>query len=107
MKALRSNGGAGFSAARRWHAAANAAARQRTTRNFLISRDLQWQDEGQHASTLRAMFISHTAVAFASKRVAPRTSLAWLMTAPILRGLLWPIFLLIGIEHVRIAPGDT
>lgn len=29
------------------------------------------------------------------------------MTAPILLDLLWPIFLLIGIEHVRIASGNT
>jgi membrane-bound metal-dependent hydrolase YbcI (DUF457 family) len=53
------------------------------------------------------MFIGHDAVGFASKRIAPRTSLGWLMTAPILLDLLWPLFLLIGIEHVRIAPGNT
>jgi len=53
------------------------------------------------------MFIGHNAVGFASKRLAPRTSLGWLMTAPILLDLLWPIFLLLGIEHVRIVPGDT
>lgn len=53
------------------------------------------------------MFIGHNAVGFASKGVAPRTSLGWLMTAPILLDLLWPLFLLLGIEHVRIAPGNT
>jgi len=53
------------------------------------------------------MFIGHNAVGFASKRIAPRTSLGWLMTAPILLDLLWPLFLLLGIEHVRIAPGNT
>jgi membrane-bound metal-dependent hydrolase YbcI (DUF457 family) len=53
------------------------------------------------------VFIGHNAVGFASKRIAPRTSLGWLMTAPILLDLLWPLFLLLGIEHVRIAPGNT
>ena len=53
------------------------------------------------------MFIGHNAVGFASKRLTPRVSLGWLMAAPILLDLLWPIFLLTGIEHVRIHPGDT
>src|SRR5258708_29051951 len=53
------------------------------------------------------MFIGHNAVGFASKRLTPRVSLGWLMAAPILPDLLWPIFLLTGIEHVRIHPGDT
>lgn len=39
--------------------------------------------------------------------MAPRTSLLWLMAAPMLLDLLWPLFLLTGIEHVRIAPGAT
>jgi membrane-bound metal-dependent hydrolase YbcI (DUF457 family) len=53
------------------------------------------------------VFIGHNAVGFASKRIAPRTSMLWLMTAPMLLDLLWPIFLLLGIEHARIAPGIT
>lgn len=53
------------------------------------------------------MFIGHNAVGFASKRWAPRTSLLVLMAAPMLLDLLWPIFLLLGIEHVRIQPGAT
>src|SRR5437867_11080197 len=53
------------------------------------------------------MFIGHNAVAFAAKRVAPKTSLGTLMAAAMLLDLLWPIFLLLGIEHVRIAPGAT
>ena len=48
------------------------------------------------------MFIGHHAVGFASKRFAPRTSLGLLMAAPLLLDLLWPIFLLLGIEHARI-----
>src|SRR5437763_10930689 len=53
------------------------------------------------------MFIGHNAVGFASKRLAPRTSMLWLMAAPMLLDLLWPLFLVLGIEHVRIAPGNT
>jgi membrane-bound metal-dependent hydrolase YbcI (DUF457 family) len=53
------------------------------------------------------MFIGHNAVGFASKGAAPRVSLGWLMAAPMLLDLLWPILLLLGVEHVRIAPGIT
>src|SRR5712691_11150935 len=53
------------------------------------------------------MFIGHEAIGFASKRLAPRTSLGWLIAAPLLLDLLWPIFLLLGIEHVRIQRGIT
>jgi len=53
------------------------------------------------------MFIGHHAVGFAAKRFAPRTSLLWLMGAPLLLDLLWPIFLLLGIEHVNIGRGTT
>jgi hypothetical protein len=53
------------------------------------------------------MFIGHLAVGFAAKRLAPRASLGVLMAAPILLDLLWPIFLFIGLEQVRIDPGNT
>jgi membrane-bound metal-dependent hydrolase YbcI (DUF457 family) len=53
------------------------------------------------------MFIGHFAVAFASRRVAPRTSLALLLIASQLADILWPIFLLLGWEHVRIDPAAT
>ena len=53
------------------------------------------------------MFIGHFAVGFGAKKFAPRTSLAALLAAPLLLDLLWPVFLLLGWEHVRIAPGDT
>jgi hypothetical protein len=53
------------------------------------------------------MFIGHFAVGLASKRVAPRASLGVLMAAPNLLDLLWPIFLLLGWEQVRIDPGNT
>jgi membrane-bound metal-dependent hydrolase YbcI (DUF457 family) len=53
------------------------------------------------------MFIGHYAVALAAKKVAPQTSLGTLFMASQLVDLLWPVFLLLGIEHVRIDPGNT
>jgi hypothetical protein len=53
------------------------------------------------------MFIGHFAVGLALKRAAPRTSLGILVAAPQLLDLLWPWFLLVGWEHVRIDPGNT
>jgi membrane-bound metal-dependent hydrolase YbcI (DUF457 family) len=53
------------------------------------------------------MFVGHNAVGFASKKVAPHTSLGWLMAAPMLLDLLWPVFLLLGIERVRVDPKAT
>jgi hypothetical protein len=53
------------------------------------------------------MFIGHFGVALAAKRLAPRTSLATLILAAQFLDFLWPIFLLLGFEHVRIAPGIT
>lgn len=53
------------------------------------------------------MFIGHAAVAFASKKAAPRASLGYLMAAPFLLDLIWPIFLLTGVESAHIEPGNT
>jgi len=53
------------------------------------------------------MFLGHDAVAFAAKKVAPKTSLGTLFLSTQFLDLLWPIFLLLGIEHVRIDPGNT
>jgi FtsH-binding integral membrane protein len=53
------------------------------------------------------MFLGHFAVGFASKRLAPQTSEGALVTAPIFLDLLWPIFLTLGVETVRIDPGNT
>lgn len=53
------------------------------------------------------MFIGHFAVAFAAKKAAPKTSLATLIAAAHLVDLLWPIFLLLGWEQVRIDIGNT
>ncbi len=53
------------------------------------------------------MFIGHFGVALAAKKIAPRTSLGTLILSAQFLDLLWPIFLLSGLEHVRIAPGIT
>jgi hypothetical protein len=53
------------------------------------------------------MFIGHYAVGFAAKKFAPQTSLGALMAAPLLLDMLWPVFLLLGWEQVRIDPGNT
>lgn len=53
------------------------------------------------------MFIGHYAVALGAKKVAPRASLGTLILASQLVDLLWPLFLLFGIESVRIDPGNT
>jgi len=53
------------------------------------------------------MFIGHIAVAVGAKKVAPKTSLGTLIIAAQFLDLLWPVFILLGIEHVRIDPGNT
>jgi membrane-bound metal-dependent hydrolase YbcI (DUF457 family) len=53
------------------------------------------------------MFIGHYAVALAAKKVAPKTSLGTLFIGAQLVDLLWPLFLLAGVEHVRLDPGNT
>ncbi|MFN0158100.1 MAG: hypothetical protein ACKVRP_08540 [Bacteroidota bacterium] len=53
------------------------------------------------------MFIGHYAVALAAKKQAPQVSLGMLVLATQLVDLLWPLFLLLGLEHVRIVPGIT
>jgi membrane-bound metal-dependent hydrolase YbcI (DUF457 family) len=53
------------------------------------------------------MFIGPFAAGFAAKRLAPRVSLGTLFAAVQLQDLLWPVLLLLGIEHVRIDPGNT
>lgn len=53
------------------------------------------------------MFIGHYAIGFASKRLAPKASLGTLFIAALWVDLVWPVFLLLGMERVRIAPGIT
>jgi hypothetical protein len=53
------------------------------------------------------MFIGHFALALAAKPVSPRTSLGTLFAAAQLADLVWPILLLLGLEQVRVDPGNT
>lgn len=53
------------------------------------------------------MFLAHFAAAFAAKRLAPRASLGTLFMAAQWLDLVWPVFLLLGIEQARIEPGNT
>lgn len=53
------------------------------------------------------MFIGHFALGFAAKRVVPRVSLGMLFLASQFADVLWPAFVMAGIEQVRIDPGNT
>ena len=53
------------------------------------------------------MFLGHIAVGLAGKRAAASVSLGTWLASVQLVDLLWPIFLLAGLEHVRIVPGIT
>jgi hypothetical protein len=53
------------------------------------------------------MFIGHFAVGLAAKRAAPRASLPWLLAAPQVADILWPIFVAVGLERMHIVPGIT
>src|ERR1051325_4217900 len=53
------------------------------------------------------MFVGHYALGLAAKKFAPRTSMGFLLAAPILLDLLWPIFLLLGWEQVSIEPNPN
>lgn len=53
------------------------------------------------------MFLGHYGLGLAAKRVSPRTSLGTLWMAAQFLDLIWPIFLLTGLERVEIDPGNT
>jgi membrane-bound metal-dependent hydrolase YbcI (DUF457 family) len=53
------------------------------------------------------MFLGHFAVGLAAKKAAPKVSLGTFFVATQFIDLLWPVFLLLGIEAVRIDPGNT
>ncbi len=56
---------------------------------------------------LPPVFVGHFGVGLAAKTVAPRAPLGWLIAAPLLLDLLWPVFLLSGWESVAIDPSAT
>jgi hypothetical protein len=53
------------------------------------------------------VFVGHFAVALMAKRAAPTVSLPILFTAVQFADILWPAFVLLGVEHSRIVPGIT
>lgn len=53
------------------------------------------------------MFIGHLAVGFAGKKIAPEVSLGASFMAAMFADFLWPVFILLGWEEVRILPGAT
>ncbi|MFC2094529.1 hypothetical protein ACFLSH_02760 [Bacteroidota bacterium] len=53
------------------------------------------------------MFIGHFGVGFAAKKFAKKTSLGTLFLASQFIDLLWPFFVIFGIEKVAIDPGNT
>lgn len=53
------------------------------------------------------MFIGHFALGFAAKKIEPKVSLGTYFFAFQFADLLWPTFLLLGVETVEITPGIT
>lgn len=53
------------------------------------------------------MFIGHLGMALAAKRAAPSVSLGVAVAAATWIDLVWPLFVLAGLERVEIAPGVT
>jgi len=53
------------------------------------------------------VFIGHYGAGLAAKRFTPYTSLGTLTVGVQLLDLIWPTFLMLGIERVRIDPGNT
>jgi membrane-bound metal-dependent hydrolase YbcI (DUF457 family) len=53
------------------------------------------------------VFLGHYALGFGAKKLTPYTSLGTLLLGAELVDLLWPTFLMVGVETVRIAPGIT
>ncbi len=53
------------------------------------------------------MLLGHFGVGFGAKSVAPKVSIGTLILAVLFVDLLWPTLLILGIEHVKIAPGIT
>lgn len=53
------------------------------------------------------MFVGHIALGLAAKRVTPRVSLAVLIAAAQTADMLWPLLVALGVEQVRIDPGNT
>ena len=53
------------------------------------------------------MFVGHFAVGLLAKKNEDQPSLAMMFIAVQLLDLLWPVFILLGIETMSIDPGNT
>ncbi len=53
------------------------------------------------------MFIGHYAIGFAAKKIAPKISLGTLFAAAVWLDLLFPLYVLLDLEHFRITPNIT
>jgi hypothetical protein len=53
------------------------------------------------------VFVGHFGAALAAKPLAPRASLGTLVAAALFIDLVWPVLVLLGVERVRIDPGNT
>ena len=53
------------------------------------------------------MFVGHLALALAARPAARDVNVGWLMAGVTMLDLVWPVFIIAGIEHVRITPGAT
>jgi len=53
------------------------------------------------------MLLGHYAVGFALKKASPKLSLGTLFLASQFIDLIWPLFILIGLERVSVDPGNT
>jgi membrane-bound metal-dependent hydrolase YbcI (DUF457 family) len=53
------------------------------------------------------VFIGHAALALAAKPLAPRANLGVALAATYWLDLVWPVFVLLGIERVEVDPGNT
>ena len=51
------------------------------------------------------MFVGHFGAALAAKKISPSTSLGALILAGQFIDLLWPVFLLTGLETMAVQPG--
>lgn len=51
------------------------------------------------------MFLGHYAAGFAAKKLAPKTNLGFLFAAAIWLDLIWPVFVMFGLEHFTVNPG--
>ena len=49
------------------------------------------------------MFIGHFAAGIAGRRLTPRAGLGWWFASVVLLDALWPVFLLLGLEHAQLS----